>query len=120
MYLKKGKLLRKLGDTANAAHVLDRCRAMDLQDRYLNNKATKYMLRADQMANAMDRVAMFLKFDGDPQIMLGELQVCIDAIGAIDVLVHRHAHIHVGRFSSILFYTPRNPPWLPKITPTST
>ena len=77
MYLKKGKLLRKLGDTTNAAHVLDRCRAMDLQDRYLNNKATKYMLRADQMANAMDRVALFLKFDGDPQIMLGELQVCL-------------------------------------------
>ena len=67
--------MRKLGDVASAAKIIDTCRSLDLQDRYLNNKATKYLLRADEVSQAMDTIAMFTKHDGDPQYTLFELQV---------------------------------------------
>jgi peptide alpha-N-acetyltransferase len=53
---------------------MDDCRKLDLQDRYLNNKATKYFLRADEMQLAMNTIAMFTKHEGDPQKILFELQ----------------------------------------------
>lgn len=45
-------------------------------DRYVNNKATKYFLRADRVEQAKDTIAMFTKHDGDPEQMLYDLQ-CI-------------------------------------------
>jgi peptide alpha-N-acetyltransferase len=77
MYMKKGRILKKLGDPQAAADIVDEVRELDLQDRYLNNKATKYLLRADRMDEAMDRIAMFVKHndDKDPQLQLADLQV---------------------------------------------
>jgi peptide alpha-N-acetyltransferase len=77
MYMKKGRILKQLGDLQGAASVIDGVRELDLQDRYLNNKATKYLLRADRMDDAMDRIAMFVKHndDKDPQLQLADLQV---------------------------------------------
>ena len=74
MYSKKARLLKKQGDLLGAAVQMDECRALDLQDRYLNNKATKYFLRADEMNQAMNTIAMFTKHDGDPQKILYDLQ----------------------------------------------
>ncbi len=74
MYSKKARLLKKQGDLAGAAATMDECRALDLQDRYLNNKTTKYFLRADQMEQGMATIAMFTKHDGDPQKILYDLQ----------------------------------------------
>ena len=44
--------------------------------RYVNNKATKYFLRADPVQQGMDTIALFTKHDGDPQRILHDLQ-CI-------------------------------------------
>lgn len=74
MYLKKARILKKCGDMKLASIVADECRALDLQDRYLNNKATKYLMRANQIQQAMDTIAMFTKHDGDPQQILFDLQ----------------------------------------------
>jgi peptide alpha-N-acetyltransferase len=74
MLAKKAKLLKKSGDLHSASVYMDACRRLDLQDRYLNNKATKYFLRADCMNNAMETIAMFTKHDGDPQQTLYDLQ----------------------------------------------
>lgn len=75
MHTRLGKLLRKSGDVVGAAAIMDNVRAMDLQDRYLNNKATKYLLRADNVPQAMDTIAMFTRHDGsDPQQTLTDLQ----------------------------------------------
>ena len=74
MIAKKARLLKKSGDYAAAAVYMDGCRRIDLQDRYLNNKATKYFLRADMMNEAMETIALFTKHDGDPQQILFELQ----------------------------------------------
>ncbi|KAJ1415727.1 NMDA receptor-regulated protein 1-domain-containing protein [Ochromonadaceae sp. CCMP2298] len=77
MYGKRARLLKKMGDAVGAAVAMDECRALDLQDRYLNNKATKYLLRADAVTLAQNTIAMFTKHDleGDPQKTLYELQV---------------------------------------------
>ena len=53
---------------------MDDCRLLDLQDRYLNNKTTKYLLRNDDMDQAMATIALFTKHEGDPQKILFELQ----------------------------------------------
>lgn len=76
MHVKKARLLKRLGDLNTAALVVDECRSLDLQDRYLNNKATKYFLRANKVSNAMDTIAMFTKDEGttDPDYALFELQ----------------------------------------------
>jgi tetratricopeptide (TPR) repeat protein len=75
MHVRLGKILRKSGDLVQASTVMDGVRALDLQDRYLNNKATKYLLRADNVTQAMDTIAMFTKHDGsDPQQTLTDLQ----------------------------------------------
>jgi peptide alpha-N-acetyltransferase len=77
MIVKKGRILKKLGDIKGAAKIVNQCRQLDLQDRYLNNKTTKYLLRADQVPEAMTTIEMFTKHDGgDPQYTLYELQ-CI-------------------------------------------
>lgn len=71
---KRARIQKKLGDLTAAAVTMDDCRALDLQDRYLNNKATKYFLRADETALAMGTIALFTKHEGDPQTTLHELQ----------------------------------------------
>eukprot|EP01041_Mallomonas_annulata_P008253 gene8253-16973_t len=76
MRCKKAKILKKCGDFQGAAIVMEECRVLDLQDRYLNNKTTKYLLRADCIEQAMDTIALFTKHDGDPQQALFDLQ-CI-------------------------------------------
>jgi len=75
MYMKKARVLKKTGDLVAASEVADFGRSLDLQDRFLNNKTTKYMLRADRVLPAMNTVAMFTKHDGDPQQILSDLQV---------------------------------------------
>ena len=49
-------------------------RALDLQDRYLNNKAAKYHLRADLTKEAFDLMSMFTRYEGDPQQYLADMQ----------------------------------------------
>ena len=63
MYIKKAKILRKLGDVQAAAETLRMCSNLDQQDRYLNNKATKYLLRADLVEDAMQAAAKFIRTD---------------------------------------------------------
>lgn len=64
MILKKARLLKKAGAVSQAAVVCDEGRQLDLQDRYLNNKACKYLLRAGRIDDALDTISMFAKHDG--------------------------------------------------------
>lgn len=74
LYTKKAKILKKSGDLTGAAAVTEQARSLDLQDRYLNNKSTKYLLRANLIESAMDTIALFTRHDGDPQQSLFDLQ----------------------------------------------
>ena len=74
MLLKKARILKQCGDPYAAAEVCDQGRALDLQDRYLNNKATKYYLRADRVEDAVNTISLFTKHEGDPQQYLSDMQ----------------------------------------------
>jgi peptide alpha-N-acetyltransferase len=74
MLSKKAHLLKKMGAFIEASEVMEYCRTLDLQDRFLNNKATKYLLRADNVPQAMETIAIFTKHEGDPLRTLYELQ----------------------------------------------
>lgn len=40
---------------------MDSARKLDLQDRFINTKATKYFLRADKVKEAQDTIGLFTK-----------------------------------------------------------
>jgi peptide alpha-N-acetyltransferase len=75
MHVKKAHLLKKRGMVKEASVVMEDARKLDLQDRYINNKSTKYLLRADMVNEAMQTIAMFTKDGGDPQQILICLQL---------------------------------------------
>lgn len=70
----KARLLKKSGDLQQAADVMDASRKLDLADRYVNNKTTKYLLRADRVEEAQSVIALFARHEGDPQYNLFEMQ----------------------------------------------
>lgn len=74
MHLKRARILKQCGSLQQAAEACDEGRALDLQDRYLNNKATKYFLRADYVSRGVATIALFTKHEGDPQSYLAEMQ----------------------------------------------
>lgn len=76
IHLKKAKILKKLLHLQEAAEIVNYGRSLDLQDRYLNNKATRYFLRANRIPEAMATISLFTKHepDGDAQKTLTNLQ----------------------------------------------
>ncbi len=63
LYLSRARVLKHSGDLSGAAETADAARAMDLADRYLNTKATKYLLRAGRIADAERTVSLFVRTD---------------------------------------------------------
>ena len=74
MYELKGRLLKLSGDVGAAADCVDSARMLDLQDRYINNKATKYLLRANRESMALERVALFTKDEDNPEQHMYNMQ----------------------------------------------
>ena len=73
-YELKARLLEAGGDVGRAADVVDAGRDLDHQDRYINNLATRLLLRAGREADARDRIAMFTRHEGDPERNLYDMQ----------------------------------------------
>ncbi|KAG0362245.1 N-alpha-acetyltransferase 16, NatA auxiliary subunit, partial [Gamsiella multidivaricata] len=63
LYMTKGRILKHAGDHLGAMAALNEGRELDLQDRFINSKCTKYMLRADKMAEAEKTVVLFTRAD---------------------------------------------------------
>eukprot|EP00526_Cylindrotheca_closterium_P000394 CAMPEP_0113648350 /NCGR_PEP_ID=MMETSP0017_2-20120614/25641_1 /TAXON_ID=2856 /ORGANISM="Cylindrotheca closterium" /LENGTH=886 /DNA_ID=CAMNT_0000560555 /DNA_START=100 /DNA_END=2760 /DNA_ORIENTATION=+ /assembly_acc=CAM_ASM_000147 len=74
LYELKGRLIRSSGDMKSAVDILDKGRDLDRQDRYINNQTTKYMLEAGMDADALDRISMFTKHEGNPEANLYDMQ----------------------------------------------
>ena len=84
------------GARAAAADALDLGRSLDLADRYLNTKATKYALRAGRTDAAEATIALFVKHDakepgGDPLGNLREMQVS-EPVGSLITSRVNNAH----------------------------
>ena len=70
----KARLLKAAGDIKSAVEVIDHGRDLDRQDRYINNQTTKYMLEAGMEKEALERISMFTKHEGNPEVNLYEMQ----------------------------------------------
>lgn len=75
MYERRARLLRKSGDLEGASLQMEAARKLDLADRYINNKSTKYLLRCGKTEEALATIGLFTKHDGDPNHNLQEMQV---------------------------------------------
>mmetsp|Transcript_3682 Transcript_3682/g.10403 ORF Transcript_3682/g.10403 Transcript_3682/m.10403 type:complete len:895 (+) Transcript_3682:347-3031(+) len=73
-YELKARLLKAAGDVKAAVEVIDAGRDLDRQDRYINNLTTEYMLEAGMEKEALDRISMFTKHEGNPEVNLYEMQ----------------------------------------------
>ena len=62
------------GDVRRAADVADAGRDLDRQDRYVNNFATRALLRAGREQEARERIALFTRHEGDPERNLYDMQ----------------------------------------------
>jgi len=74
VYELKAILLEYSGDVESAADCLDAGRELDKQDRYINNQTTKFMLRANRVELARERIALFSKHEGNPEQNLYDMQ----------------------------------------------
>lgn len=73
-YELKARLLKASGNISEAAVCLDKGREMDKQDRYINNQTTKYMLQAGREEDALNRISMFTRHEGNPEQNLYDMQ----------------------------------------------
>ncbi|KAL0078640.1 NMDA receptor-regulated protein 1-domain-containing protein [Phycomyces blakesleeanus] len=60
LYMTQARILKHQGDLETAARVMNRARKLDLQDRFVNSKCTKYMMRAGYIVKAKELFKMFL------------------------------------------------------------
>ena len=74
IYEMKGRLLKAAGDIKSAVESLDTGRDLDKQDRYINNQTTKYMLEAGMEKDALERISLFTKHEGNPEANLYDMQ----------------------------------------------
>ncbi|RLN73598.1 hypothetical protein BBJ28_00026180, partial [Nothophytophthora sp. Chile5] len=73
-FQRKARILKHMGDLNQAADVMVLGRKLDLADRYINNKATEYLLHADRVEEADATIALFTRHEGDPQQNLFDMQ----------------------------------------------
>ena len=80
MYIQKSLILSNLGQYLYASQIINNCRLLDLQDRYLNNITTKYLLKANQITLAKQTINLFIKHEegigssNEPDVKLNYLQ----------------------------------------------
>ncbi|KAG4303848.1 hypothetical protein PORY_002736 [Pneumocystis oryctolagi] len=78
LYMTKARIYKHAGNSQLAMSFLNDARKLDLQDRYINTKCAKYMLRNNHNKEAVDILSLFVKTDiiGGPVEDLVDMQ-CI-------------------------------------------
>ena len=62
----KARVLRHAGDVAGAADAYEAARKLDTADRYLNNRASKYLIRAGRIDEAIANITHFIRKGAGP------------------------------------------------------
>ena len=74
-YMVKAKIYKHAGSILKASDAMNTARKMDLQDRFVNSKCVKYMLRAGQIEEAEKTISLFTRSESkDPLNDLVEMQ----------------------------------------------
>jgi N-alpha-acetyltransferase 15/16, NatA auxiliary subunit len=74
VYEMKALLLKQCGNIRTAVQCLDYGRELDGADRYMNNQTTRYMLQANMDSEALQRITMFTKHEGNAKQKIYEMQ----------------------------------------------
>lgn len=61
LYMIKARILKRCGDPIGASQAMEDARMLDLQDRFLNTKSAKYLLRDGQIEQANSVLGLFTK-----------------------------------------------------------
>lgn len=61
LWMLKARILKRGGDPLGALAAMDEARTLDGQDRFLNSKHAKYLLRAEKVTEAEACVGLFTK-----------------------------------------------------------
>lgn len=96
-HVAKGRILKHCGDLKGAVQVLNEARNLDLADRYLNSKCSKYGLRADMVSEAELWIALFTR-DSDT----GGVQALYDLQCMWFELEAAESHLRCGELSQAL------------------
>lgn len=96
-HMVKARILKHCGDTINALAVADEARKMDLSDRFVNTKCTKYALRADNVPQAESWISLFTR-DGDS----GGVQALYDMQCIWYELEAAESHLRCGQLALAL------------------
>ncbi|KAJ3102267.1 hypothetical protein HDU96_009704 [Phlyctochytrium bullatum] len=68
LLMTKARILKHHGDSENAMKVMNEARERDLQDRFINTRCTKYMLRNDCVEQAEKTVVLFCRPDSSDKL----------------------------------------------------
>eukprot|EP00548_Thalassiothrix_antarctica_P000566 CAMPEP_0194137774 /NCGR_PEP_ID=MMETSP0152-20130528/7617_1 /TAXON_ID=1049557 /ORGANISM="Thalassiothrix antarctica, Strain L6-D1" /LENGTH=984 /DNA_ID=CAMNT_0038834929 /DNA_START=171 /DNA_END=3125 /DNA_ORIENTATION=+ len=60
VYELRARVSHKAGSLSQAVESIDKGRSLDLQDRYMNNQTTRYLLWNNDPATALERISLFL------------------------------------------------------------
>lgn len=75
LYMTRARVLKRAGAYQAAANAMQEARLLDGQDRYLNTKAAKYLLRVNQIDEAARVLKLFTRPDvADPVADLVDMQ----------------------------------------------
>lgn len=75
LYMTRARILKRAGAYQAASDAMEDARLLDGQDRYLNTKAAKYLLRADRVEESSRVLKLFTKPDvPDPVADLVDMQ----------------------------------------------
>ncbi|ORE13778.1 N-terminal acetyltransferase A, auxiliary subunit [Rhizopus microsporus] len=74
LYMTKGRILKHSGKVEEAAEVMNEARELDLQDRFINSKCAKYMMRAGKIEEAEKILKLFTRKDVEPVQDLTDMQ----------------------------------------------
>jgi peptide alpha-N-acetyltransferase len=75
LYLIKARIYKYAGNYIEASNLTEQAREMDFADRYLNNKSTLYMLRADRVDEARKLLGIFTKIEPETFNNIFDMQV---------------------------------------------
>ena len=95
LYMLKARVYKHAGNVQAASAWMEHARLMDLQDRYVNTKATRYQLRADRIEEAIATISLFTK-DGDGHSNLVDMQCMWYALELA------HSHLRLGEYGKAL------------------
>ncbi|KAI8840387.1 NMDA receptor-regulated protein 1-domain-containing protein [Chytriomyces cf. hyalinus JEL632] len=97
LFMTKARILKHAGDLQQAMEVMNYGRNLDLQDRCINSKCVKYMLRAGDIAEADRTVILFCRVDS-----IDKLQDLVDMQCSWFAYETAMAYIAKGEFAKAL------------------